>query len=64
MVALLIKVMTKVEVLVFSMAVTLPVVNLFDTEPEEVPDGNDMNIVPNIYDVVGRTFFVNTSYKF
>jgi len=38
--------------------------NLFDTEPEEVPDGNDMNTVPNIYDVVGRTFFINTSYQF
>jgi iron complex outermembrane receptor protein len=44
--------------------VTGGVKNLFDTEPEEVPDGNDMNTVPNIYDVVGRTFFVNTSYKF
>jgi iron complex outermembrane receptor protein len=38
--------------------------NIFDTEPEEVPDGNDMNTVPNIYDVVGRTFFISTSYKF
>jgi len=38
--------------------------NLFDKEPEEVPNGNDMNTVPNIYDVVGRTFFVNTTYKF
>ena len=44
--------------------VTGGIKNLFDTEPEEVPDGNDMNTVPNIYDVVGRTFFVNTSYKF
>jgi len=38
--------------------------NLFDTEPESVPDGNDMGTVPAIYDVVGRTFFVSTSYKF
>lgn len=44
--------------------VTGGIKNLFDTEPEEVPDGNDMNTVPNIYDVVGRTFFINTSYKF
>ena len=44
--------------------VTGGIKNLFDTEPEEVPDGNDMNTVPNIYDVVGRTFFVNTSYQF
>jgi len=44
--------------------VTGGIKNLFDTEPEEVPDGNDMNTVPNIYDVIGRTFFVNTSYKF
>jgi iron complex outermembrane receptor protein len=44
--------------------VTSGIKNLFDTEPEEVPDGNDMNTVPNIYDVVGRTFFINTSYKF
>jgi iron complex outermembrane receptor protein len=38
--------------------------NIFDTEPEEVPNGNDMNTVPNIYDVVGRTFFLSTSYRF
>ncbi|WP_019029325.1 TonB-dependent receptor plug domain-containing protein [Colwellia piezophila] len=44
--------------------VTGGIKNLFDTEPEEVPNGNDMNTVPNIYDVIGRTFFVNTSYKF
>ncbi len=47
-----------------SWQVTGGIKNLFDTEPEEVPDGNDMNTVPNIYDVVGRTFFINTSYKF
>ena len=44
--------------------VTGGIKNLFDTEPQEVPDGNDMNTVPNIYDVIGRTFFVNTSYQF
>ena len=44
--------------------VTGGIKNLLDTEPEEVPGGNDMGTVPNIYDVVGRTFFVNTSYKF
>ena len=44
--------------------VTGGIKNLFDTEPEEVPNGNDMNTVPNIYDVIGRTFFVNTTYKF
>jgi len=44
--------------------VTGGIKNIFDTEPEEVPDGNDMNTVPNIYDVVGRTFFINTTYKF
>ena len=38
--------------------------NIFDTEPEEVLGGNDMNTVPAIYDVVGRTFFVSTTYKF
>nr|WP_235281959.1 TonB-dependent receptor [Thalassotalea sp. ND16A] len=38
--------------------------NILDTEPEEVPGGNDMETVPSIYDVVGRTFFVSTSYKF
>ena len=47
-----------------SWQVTGGIKNLFDTEPEEVPNGNDMNTVPNIYDVVGRTFFINTSYKF
>jgi len=44
--------------------VTGGIKNIFDKEPEEVPDGNDMNTVPNIYDVVGRTFFISTSYKF
>lgn len=44
--------------------VTGGIKNLFDTEPEEVPNGNDMNTVPNVYDVVGRTFFINTSYRF
>ena len=44
--------------------VTGGIKNLFDTEPEEVPNGNDMNTVPNVYDVIGRTLFVNTSYKF
>lgn len=38
--------------------------NLFDTNPEAVPGGNDMGTVPAIYDVVGRTFFVSTTYKF
>ncbi len=38
--------------------------NLFDKAPELVPDGNDMDTVPSIYDVIGRTFFVSTSYKF
>ncbi|TRX54078.1 TonB-dependent receptor [Thalassomonas sp. M1454] len=38
--------------------------NLLDTEPEEVPGGNDMGTVPGTYDVVGRTFFLSTSYKF
>ncbi|WOH39362.1 TonB-dependent receptor [Thalassotalea fonticola] len=38
--------------------------NILDTEPEEVPGGNDMETVPSVYDVVGRTFFVSTSYKF
>lgn len=44
--------------------VTGGIKNIFDTEPEEVPDGDDMNTVPSIYDVVGRTFFISTSYKF
>jgi iron complex outermembrane receptor protein len=44
--------------------VTGGIKNLLDTEPEYVPDGNDMNTVPNIYDVVGRTFFISTTYKF
>lgn len=38
--------------------------NLLDTDPEYVPDGNDMNTVPGLYDVVGRTLFLSTSYKF
>lgn len=44
--------------------VTSGMKNIFDTEPEEVPNGNDMNTVPNIYDVVGRTFYISTSYRF
>jgi len=38
--------------------------NIFDTEPEEVPDGNDMGTVPNVYDVVGRQFYLSTAIKF
>lgn len=38
--------------------------NLFDTNPESVPGGNDMGTVPGIYDVVGRTMFVNMTYRF
>ncbi|MEW6998272.1 TonB-dependent receptor plug domain-containing protein [Colwelliaceae bacterium BS250] len=38
--------------------------NIMDTEPEEVPGGNDMGTVTGTYDVVGRTFFMSTSYKF
>ena len=38
--------------------------NLLDTEPEVVPDGNDMNTLPSIYDVIGRTFYVSTTYNF
>ncbi len=38
--------------------------NILDTEPEEVPGGNDMGTVPSVYDVVGRTFFLSTSYQF
>ncbi|QOL25851.1 TonB-dependent receptor [Thalassotalea sp. LPB0316] len=38
--------------------------NLLDQDPKSVLGGNDMGTVPSIYDVVGRTFFVSTSYKF
>lgn len=38
--------------------------NLLDTDPEYVPDGNDMNTIPSLYDVVGRTFYVSTNYRF
>ncbi|WP_085300161.1 TonB-dependent receptor [Cognaticolwellia mytili] len=38
--------------------------NAFDTEPENVLGGTDMGTVPSIYDVVGRTMFVSTSYSF
>lgn len=38
--------------------------NAFDTEPEDVLGGSDMDTVPSIYDVVGRTMFVSTSYSF
>lgn len=38
--------------------------NAFDTEPEEVLGGNDMGTVPSIYDVVGRTMFISTSFHF
>lgn len=44
--------------------VTGGVKNLFDTNPEPVPGGNDMGTVPGIYDVVGRTLFVNMTYQF
>lgn len=38
--------------------------NLFDTEPEEVLNGSDMNTVPEMYDTIGRNFYVSTSYSF
>ena len=38
--------------------------NLLNTDPEYVPDGNDMNTIPSLYDVVGRTFYVSTRYRF
>ncbi|WP_394175570.1 TonB-dependent receptor plug domain-containing protein [Thalassotalea litorea] len=38
--------------------------NLLDTEPENVPNGNDMDTVPSVYDVIGRTFFVSTTVNF
>ncbi|MBE0362340.1 hypothetical protein PULV_a2953 [Pseudoalteromonas ulvae UL12] len=38
--------------------------NLLDTDPEYVPDGNDMNTIPSLYDVVGRTFYLSTNYRF
>jgi iron complex outermembrane receptor protein len=38
--------------------------NAFDKEPEAVLGGNDMGTVPSIYDVVGRTMFISTSYHF
>ena len=45
-------------------AVNGGVKNAFDTEPEAVLGGNDMGTVPSIYDVVGRTMFISTSYSF
>ena len=45
-------------------AVNGGVKNAFDTEPEAVLGGNDMGTVQSIYDVVGRTMFISTSYSF
>ncbi|WP_371376287.1 TonB-dependent receptor plug domain-containing protein [Thalassotalea aquiviva] len=38
--------------------------NLLDKEPEVVPNGSDMDTVPEVYDTVGRTFHLSTSYNF
>ncbi|MDP2561960.1 TonB-dependent receptor [Psychrobium sp. 1_MG-2023] len=38
--------------------------NLFDKEPEEVPNGNDAGTVPAVYDVVGRTIFAGVNVRF
>jgi len=38
--------------------------NLLDTKPENVPNGNDMDTVPSVYDVIGRTFFISTTFNF
>ncbi|TKB47526.1 TonB-dependent receptor plug domain-containing protein [Thalassotalea mangrovi] len=38
--------------------------NLLDTEPENVPNGDDMDTVPSVYDVIGRTFFVSATVNF
>ena len=47
-----------------SWSVNTGVKNAFDTEPEEVPNGSDMGTVPEIYDTVGRTFYMSTTYSF
>ncbi|WP_286267925.1 TonB-dependent receptor [Thalassotalea atypica] len=44
-------------------SVNAGVQNLFDTEPETVLNGSDMNTVPEVYDTVGRNFYVSTVYK-
>ncbi|NTS76097.1 TonB-dependent receptor [Catenovulum sp. SM1970] len=46
------------------MTLTAGINNLFDKEPEEVMGGNDMGTVPEVYDVIGRTFFAGLNYKF
>jgi len=38
--------------------------NLLDTDPEYVYNASDMNTDSSIYDVIGRTFFMSTSYRF
>jgi len=38
--------------------------NLMDTDPEYMSNGSDMNTDASVYDVIGRTYFMSTSYKF
>jgi len=38
--------------------------NLLDTDPEYVYNASDMNTDASVYDVIGRTYFMSTSYKF
>ncbi len=38
--------------------------NLLDEEPEEVDNGSDMGTVPEVYDTIGRNFYLSTTYSF
>jgi len=44
-------------------SVNAGVQNLFDKEPETVLNGSDMDTVPEIYDTIGRNFYISTTYK-
>ncbi|MFD2166978.1 TonB-dependent receptor plug domain-containing protein [Thalassotalea euphylliae] len=40
------------------------IINLFDKEPEIIPGASDMDTEPSIYDVVGRSFFITSTFTF
>lgn len=47
-----------------SVIFTVGVNNLFDKQPESVPNGNDAGTVPGVYDIIGRTVFAGANVRF
>ena len=46
-----------------NLQVSFGIDNMFDKDPPFVPDGTT-NTDPSVYDILGRVFYLKTSYKF